>query len=178
MSHFKRTRRSASVAAYLALSVAMAIAPGFAQAQTCHRLDGAWDLLPDKSNLAAGLSFNPYYVITAVQLSIRTNSLRVAQQWDFSGPHLRRTARYEFTAAGTRQVSGLTDPMDFEYAAISAEWQNCTLVQKGYSHLFGLEVVITSTYVVSPDGRELSILQYGESPISVVERRLVFRKQP
>jgi hypothetical protein len=173
-----RIQRSAPVAAYLALAVAVASAPRLAQAQTCHRLDGVWDLLSDRSNLAGGMSFNPYYAITSVQLSIHTSDLRVAQQWDYSGQHLRRTARYDFRADGTRQVSGLADPMDFEYAAISAEWQNCTLVQKGYSHLFSLEVVTTSTYVVSPDGRELTILQYGESPISVVDRRLVFRKQP
>ena len=68
--------------------------------------------------------------------------------------------------------------MDFEYVATSAVWQNCTLVQTGYSRLFGMEVQTTSTFVISPDGQRLEILQYGESPISVVDRRLVFGRAP
>jgi hypothetical protein len=32
--------------------------------------------------------------------------------------------------------------------------------------------------VIAPDGDELEILQYGESPISVIDRRLVFRRGP
>lgn len=157
----------------------MALVAGFpvaARAQTCHRLDGVWTLQPDRGSLGAGLSFNPYYAISGVQLGIETDGERMRQQWRFSGPHLQRTTRYVFTIDGTRRDTGLADPMDFEYVAMAAEWQNCTLVQTGYSHLFGLEVVTTSTYVVAPDGRELTIFQYGESPISVVDRRLVLRK--
>jgi hypothetical protein len=167
---------AAAVAAWL-LSATLAFCPHPARAQSCHPLDGVWILQPDRSSHATHLSFNPHFAITAVRLAIRSEGERITQQWQFRGPHLDRTTRYAFRVDGTRRDTGLADPMDFEYAAIAAEWQNCTLVQTGFSHLFGLEVVMTSSYIVSPDGSALTIVQFGESPISIVDRRLVFRKE-
>jgi len=170
-----RARMRAAAAAWL-LALALAGAPHSAGAQSCHPLDGVWVLQPDRSLLGSGLSFNPYYAIAGVRLTIGADGGRITQQWRFTGPHLERTTRYVFAVDGTRRDTAVAEPMDFEYAAIAAEWQNCTLLQTGYSHLFGMEVATTNSYLVSPDGRELTIVQYGESPISVVDRRLVFRK--
>jgi len=142
---------------------------------SCHALDGHWTLEPEKGNLGSGLSFNPYYAINGAELELKRTGTRIAERWHFTGPHLDRVTRYEYATDGLRHASQLTDPMDFEYAAMAADWQNCTLVETGYSHLFGLEVATTNSYFVSVDGRELTIVQYGESPISVVDRRLVFR---
>ena len=172
----RRRRAGAGPMVALIMAVLVAGAPVAVRAQTCHRLDGAWVLQPDKGRLGSGLSFNPYYAISGVQLNIEMSGEQMTQQWRFSGPHLQRAARYAFAIDGTRRDTGLAEPMDFEYVAIAAEWQNCTLVQTGYSRLLGMEVVTTNTYLVSPDGRELTIVQYGESPVSVVDRRLVFRK--
>jgi hypothetical protein len=172
----RRRRAGAAPMAALVMAALLAGLPVAARAQTCQRLDGLWALQPDKGRLGSGLSFNPYYAISGVQLGIETDGQRMRQQWRFSGPHLQRETRYTFTIDGTRRDTGVADPMDFEYVAMAAEWQNCTLVQTGYSRLFGMEVVTTSTYVVAPDGRELTIVQYGESPVSVVDRRLVLRK--
>lgn len=160
----------------LYLLIALLAACAGATAQTCNKPDGVWTLVPGKSSLGSGLSFNPYYAIAAVRLTISAGADRVTQQWAFKGPHLDRTTSYEFVVDGARRDTALKDAMDFEYVAASAEWQNCTLVVQGFSRLFGLEVATTNTYVISPDGRKLTILQYGESPISVVDRRLVFER--
>ena len=165
--------RAVTRAAGLAWLACVASLP--AGAQTCHSLAGTWVLQPDAGELGSGLSFNPYYAITGVQLTMRLQADGIEQQWHFTGPHVDRTARYVFRVDGTRQATAVAEPMDFEYVATSAIWQNCTLVQTGYSRLFGMEVRTTSTFVISPDGQRLEILQYGESPVSVVDRRLVFR---
>lgn len=153
-------------------------ASGISQAQTCNQPLGTWQLAPAESSLGSGLSFNPYYAIADVRLTIGIDTNRVSQQWFFKGEHLDRAASYEFVADGVRRATALKDAMDFEYVAVSAEWQNCTLIVQGFSRLFGLEVATTNTYVVSADGRRLTIVQYGESPISVVDRRLVFVRVP
>jgi hypothetical protein len=183
MNHPARTalgRLASRAAAGLGLALLLmllAAGPRPAMAQSCHALDGIWRLEPDKGNLGSGLSFNPYYAITGLRLTIRQQERQIVQQWEFSGPHLARTARYSFSVDGTRQPTGVTDPMDFEYVAVAAIWQNCTLVQTGYSRLFGMEVQTQNTYVISPDDAELDIVQYGESPISVIDRRLVLRRE-
>lgn len=158
---------------FAALTV-MVISP--ARAQTCHSIEGSWKLVASHGIIGAALSFDPYFVITDLRLTTRLAGVEISQAWEFSGPHLNRTTRYQFRADATRRATGLKDPTDFEYVALSAQWQNCTLIQTGYSLLFGLEVATTSTYVLSADGQELTILQSGESPISVVERRLLLRK--
>ena len=167
-----------SILRLLVLVVLLTASPLPAAAQTCNALDGTWTLLPEKGNLGSGLSFNPWYAITGVRLTLRQQERRIEQQWQFSGPHVARSAHYAFTVDGTRQATAVAEPMDFEYVAVSALWQNCTLVQTGYSRLFGMEVRTSSTFVIAPDGDELEILQYGESPISVIDRRLVFRRGP
>lgn len=160
------------------LIVALLAVAGLSEAQTCNKPVGDWRLAPEDSSLGSGLSFNPYYAIADVRLTIGLAPNRVTQQWIFKGEHLERATSYEFVVDGVRRDTALKDAMDFEYVAASAEWQNCTLIVQGYSRLFGLEVATTNTYVVSADGRKLTILQYGESPISVVDRRLVFRRVP
>ncbi len=162
----------------LLLALLALVAPGAAGAQSCHALDGTWELDADRGNLGSGLAFNPYYAVTGLRLTLRQQEQAIEQQWHFTGPHIDRTARYVFSVDGTRQPTAVAEPMDFEYVAVSAVWQNCTLLQTGHSRLFGMEVRTTSTFVFSADGRELEILQYGESPISVVDRRLVFHRVP
>jgi hypothetical protein len=154
-----------------------ALAPfSVANAQTCHSLEGSWVLKPEGGMVGAALSFDPYYAISAIRLTMRLRGPTVEQDWEFSGAHLQRATRYEFTTDGQRQASGIQAPTDFEYAAVSSVWQNCTLIQTGYSRLFGMEVSTVSSYVISPEGKELTILQSGESPIAAIERRLEFRK--
>ncbi|MCC7463568.1 MAG: hypothetical protein IT480_14035 [Gammaproteobacteria bacterium] len=160
----------------LMLAISMGAVPLSAVAQSCQPLEGSWTLMPEQGDLGSGLAFNPYYAITGVQLTMRLQGQRIEQRWQFSGPHVARSTHYSFTADGTRQATAVAEPMDFEYVAVAASWQNCTLVQSGFSHLFGMEVRTINTYVVSPDGTRLEILQYGESPISVIDRRLVFRR--
>lgn len=160
------------------LLVTLVAAPLAAYAQHCQTLEGVWNLSPDESRLGSGLSFNPYFAITAVKLTIHLGPSRITQQWVFTGPHLNRTTRYLFTAAGTRQSTQLAQPLDFEYSAIAAEWQNCTLIVNGFGLLYGRKVVTTETYVLSADGRDLTVLQSGESAISVTDRRLAFVRQP
>jgi hypothetical protein len=162
----------------LVLATLPATLSGVAGAQSCHALDGTWELDAGRGNLGSGLSFNPHYAVTGLRLTLRQQAQRIEQQWHFTGPHIDRTARYVFSVDGVRQPTAVAEPMDFEYVAVAAVWQNCTLVQTGYSRLFGMEVRTTSTFVFSPDGRELEILQYGESPISVVDRQLVFHRVP
>ena len=147
-----------------------------ADAQSCHSPAGEWTLAPSESHIGTSLSFNPYYEIAAVHLSIRTDGSTISQSWAFKGPHLDRITHYKIASDGIRHPTTLQDAMDFEYIAISAEWQNCTLLVTGISQLFGMEIATTNTYVISVDGRQLTILQYGESPISVVDRQLVFRR--
>jgi hypothetical protein len=153
---------------------AIAITP--ARAQTCHSVAGSWKLVENHGIVGAALSFDPYFAITDIRLTTQLAGAEISQAWEFSGPHLSRTTHYQFRADATRRTTGLKDPRDFEYVALAAQWQNCTLIQTGYSLLFGLEVATRSSYVLSADGQELTILQSGESPISVVERQLLLRK--
>lgn len=163
---------------YIGLLVALLAASSGAQAQSCNKPDGTWILVPEESSLGSGLSFNPYYAIASIRLTIGLGTNRVTQQWAFKGEHLDRTTSYDLVVDGIRRQTSVKDAMDFEYVAASAEWQNCTLIVQGFSRLFGLEVATTNTYVVSEDGRKLTILQYGESPISVVDRRVLFQRVP
>ena len=159
----------------LSISVAagLGVIAGAARAQSCQPLEGEWAFSGSESRVGAGLAFNPHDAVTGIELSIR-GGRQIAQRWDFHGPYLQRTARYELQMDGLRRPTGIKDPKDFEYSDIAAEWQNCTLIVRGVSRLFGMDVTTTETYVVSPDATRLSILQYGESPISVVDRVLVF----
>jgi len=157
-------------------SLVLAIYPFALRAQSCVPLDGVWKLTPKSSYLGSGLSFNPYYTITGIQLTIRTEQSQIAQEWNFTGPHIQRHTVYKLNPDGVRAATAIANATDFEYIATTAVWQNCTLIVTGLSRLFGLEVSTTNTYVVSENGTTLTILQYGESPISVVDRRLVFTK--
>jgi hypothetical protein len=153
-----------------------AIASNADEAPSCLSPEGNW-VLEEEGISGPALSLNPYFEISSIALTTRVNNAQVAQDWIFIGPHLNRTAHYVFSVEGNLENTGVKSPMDFEYTAISAQWQNCTLIQSGYSQLFGLTVQTTNTYVLSPDGTRLTILQYGESPISVLDRRLVFKRQ-
>jgi len=150
------------------------LSAGTAHSQSCHPLDGAWTYLPAASRVGAGLAFNPHDAITAIQLSVRSAENAIEQRWDFRGPYVQRTAQYQLRMDGIRRPTQLSDPKDFEFIAVAAEWQNCTLIVHGFSLLFGMEVTTTDTYVVSEDGHRLSILRYGESPVAITDQRLVF----
>ena len=162
----------------LSISVAagLGVIAGAARAQSCQPLEGEWAFSGSESRVGAGLAFNPHDAVTGIELSIR-GGRQIAQRWDFHGPYLQRTARYELQMDGLRRPTGIKDPKDFEYSDIAAEWQNCTLIVHGLSHLFGLEVATTDTYVVSEDGRRLSILRAAESPVAVTDQTLVFLRQ-
>lgn len=160
------------------LAAGLIAVSGAAHSQSCHSLDGQWLFRPAESRVGSGLAFNPHDSISVIHLSIVTQAGGgLTQRWQFQGPHLERTARYLLVTDGVRRATGLESPKDFEYSAIAAEWQNCTLIVHGYSRLFGLEIASTDTYVLSEDGRRLRILRYGESPISITDQQLVFDKE-
>jgi hypothetical protein len=155
----------------------LAAAAGAVRAQSCHPLDGLWVYVPAESRVGAGLAFNPHDAVSAIELSITSAAGQITQRWVFRGPNIDRTATYQLVMDGLRRPTGLQSPKDFEFSAAAAQWQNCTLIVHGYSSLFGLEVATDDTYVVSDEGHRLSILRYGESPISITDLRLEFIRQ-
>jgi hypothetical protein len=159
------------------MGAALGALTGAVHAQSCHPLDGRWMYVPAESRVGAGLAFSPHDAISAIDLSIGTSAGQINQRWAFHGPHIDRTAQYELLMDDVRRPTRLESPKDFEYSAVAAQWQNCTLIVHGYSSLFGLEIATSDTYVVSEDGQRLSILRYGESPVSITDQRLEFIKQ-
>jgi hypothetical protein len=146
-------------------------------AQSCHDLTGRWQLVPGDSRMGTGLSFNPYYAVTAIALDLHQGADGLAQQWHFSGPHLDESDRYTTRSDGTLTETGTKSALNTVPQAVKAEWQNCTFVEQGRAGLFGVMVWTTTTFVVSPDDRRLTLLQTSHSDIGDAERALVFARQ-
>lgn len=147
-----------------------------AQAQSCHPLEGSWRLSVRASQMGPSLSFNPYYTVRAVRLRLRTMAGRIDERWSFNGRHLHETWSYSFRPDGRPQPTDTRSVLYSVPTSVVARWQNCTLLVDGLSSLFGLQISTLNTYVFSPDGRTLTILQASESPIMHVSRKLVFRR--
>jgi hypothetical protein len=146
-----------------------------AQAQTCHALSGAWTLDETASLMGPGLSFNPYYRVDAGHLTLSVKDGTVRQAWRLQGPHLDEQLAYDVPVDGRPHDTGATSKVDSTPLSVTAVWQNCTLIVEGRSSLFGLTIPTVTTYVFSPDGKTLTLLQTSHAPIGDTERRLVFR---
>jgi hypothetical protein len=152
-------------------------APLPAAAQSCHDLTGHWQLDAGQSRMGTGLSFNPRYAVTAITLDLRQGPAGVAQDWHYIGPHLDETDRYVTRTDGTLTETGTQSALNTVPQAVRGEWQNCTLVEQGRAGLFGVSVWTTTTFVVAPDDRRLTLLQTSHSDIADAERALVFTRR-
>jgi hypothetical protein len=124
------------------------------------------------------LAFNPYYRVRTVALRLRDTGGRVFEEWGFRGPHLRERWSFSFEPNGQAYLTHTHSRLYSVPTSVIATWQNCTLIVDGGSRLFGQRIITTSTYVFSPHGRTLTILQSIASPIMHIVRRLVFHRQP
>jgi hypothetical protein len=157
-----------------ALGITLITCP--ADAQTCHALTGHWVLIPAKSHLGAGLSFNPYYSVSQAALILDQTSHGLTQEWHLTGPHLDENDRYTTPFDGHLAETGVQSALNAVPLAVKGEWQNCTLIEQGRANLFGQEIWTTSTFVISPDNQRLTILQSSHSDLGDVERSLVFAR--
>ncbi len=171
MQKFGCARRR--VAGNVVILLGVMLSP-FARAQSCHPIEGWWQLRLHASQIGESLSFDPYYTVRAIQLRLRTVAGRINERWSFKGRHLHESWSYSFRPDGHTYPTYTHSVLYSVPTSIVAHWQNCTLLVDGYSSLFGLRISTLSTYVFAPDGRILTILQSSESRIMHVSRRLVF----
>lgn len=148
---------------------------GAGRAQTCLPLAGQWVLDAGRSHMAAGLSFNPYFRVDAIGLTMSREAGGALQQdWQFDGPHIHEAVGYAFAVDGHAQATHARSKLDSVPAEITPAWQNCTLIVDARSVLFGTDVWTHNVYVLEAAGRRLTILQTGRSGIGHTERALVF----
>ena len=160
------------------VSLLLAALPVAASAQSCPALAGSWKLAVRASVNVRSLGFNPYYQVRAVELRLHFTHGRVYQYWAFRGAHLHEHWAYSFKPDGVRYPTHTQSKLYSVPTWVAATWQNCTLIVDGHSRLFGQKITTLSTYVFSPDGTTLTILQSSDSPIMRIERRLVFHREP
>ena len=164
------------IAALAAATVLAGLAAN-AQAQSCHPLEGAWTLNGAASELGPPLSFDPYYHVDAVTLTLQTHDQRIVEAWAYSGAHLNEHWTYAFVPDGRTFLTGTHSLVYSLPTSLSAAWQNCTLVMQARSSLFGRPITTQDVYVFSADGSALTILQQGGSPMLHIERKLVFQRR-
>ncbi len=160
------------------VSLLFAALPATASAQSCPTLAGSWKLAVRASVNVRSLGFNPYYQVRAVDLRLHVTDGRVYESWAFRGVHLHEHWVYSFKPDGVRYPTHTRSRLYGVPTSVAATWQNCTLIVDGHSSLFGTKITTVSTYVFSPDGRTLTILQSSDSSIMRIERRLVFHREP
>ncbi len=158
----------------LALAI-LAIAPA-TRAQTCHPLVGTWRLSTRASDRGPARGFNPYFPVRAGALTLRERQGRIYQDWSFRGAHVDENWAYSFEPDGRPHPTHTRSVLYSVPTSVIASWQNCTLIVDGRSSLFGRRVSTVNTYVFSPDGATLTIIQSSDSRIMHVARRLVFRR--
>ena len=128
---------------------------------------------PSKS-FFAGVK-NPNEQAENETLVIAQNGPQIEENWSFDGSKIRGQAVYRYPVDGReRSLSkGPNIP-----STVRAEWQNCTLIaNKVMPFVGGLKLEVRNTYVLSPDGLELTILQETHNAVVEVERRLVFDRR-
>ena len=150
------------------------LVPGSVQAQSCHALTGTWKLNLSASHMGSGLSFNPRYSVSAIELSLEPVADGIHQTWHLSGPHLDETDRYKTTTDGALKPTGLTSALNTIPVEVRGRWENCTLVQDEKTVLFGQVIWTESRFIFSADDRQLTIAQISRSDLGDVERQLVF----
>lgn len=151
------------------------VVPG--HAQTCLPLQGRWTMNTAQSRLAAGLSFNPYFRVDEVGLTLSYEAGGLmTQKWHFSGPHIHDGVTYAFTIDGRLQPTHAHSVLDSVPLDVVPSWQNCTLIVDARSSLFGTDIWTHNIYVLDAAGERLSILQTAKSAIGRAERTLVFAR--
>lgn len=152
------------------LAVLLAL-PG--AAQECRPLDGTWRMNRAKS-FFAGLK-NPGEQAEDETLAIKDAGGKIQEIWSFEGSRIHDRVAYAYIVDGGEHSVGKGPLIP---SSVRAEWQNCTLiVYKEMPFLGGLKFKVRNTYVLSGDGKELTILQEAHNVLADVERRLVFDRQ-
>jgi len=142
--------------------------------QSCHSLSGDWVLDGTASKLGSGLSFNPYYKVDAINLTLDQRREAVHQSWNLKGAHIAETDRYTTPADGRAVPTNLSSRLNTIPIEVRGTWENCTLVEQARTNLFGQTIWTESRFIVSPNGRRLTIRQSSHSDLGDVERDLVF----
>ncbi|HZU64165.1 MAG TPA: hypothetical protein VFF98_10805 [Novosphingobium sp.] len=159
-----------------ALGLAMASQAPAALAQSCHPLAGHWRYDAAASHVGSGLSFNPYYAVSGIDLVLEQGAGGLTQSWHLTGPHLDETDRYTTPADGTLAPTGTRSALNAVPQAVSGQWESCTLVEEGRASLFGQTVWTRSRFFVAADNRRLTITQSSHSDLGDVERTLIFTR--
>ena len=174
---------------WASLAVAGAIP---ARAQHCLSLTGKWNLNLSKSMF--GTDKIPTQQPEKETLTIQQNGAEISQTWEYLGSLVKGRSSYRFVADGTEQkpVNLAAPAGGAEVAAtegnpfgirrggpgipqsLKPEWENCTLIvtQSG-----GRGGGTKSRYVLTRDGKQLTIYQESSGFMGDSEKKLVFDKQ-
>lgn len=145
-------------------------------AQQCLSLTGTWRMNRAHS-FFAGMK-NPSEQAENETLVIVQNGSSVQESWTFEGSHIHEQVSYSFAVDGTEQKINNAGKSRQAPASVRAEWQNCTLIVDKKMFLYGLFTTdVKNTYVLSNQGKRLTILQESHTAFAESERRLVFDRQ-
>ena len=173
-------------------SLAVGVVP--AHAQHCLSLTGTWNLNMSKSMF--GSDKIPTQQPEKETLTIQQNGAEIRQTWEYQGSIVKGRSSYSFVADGTEQKPTNLSPAvggGSETAAtegnpfgirrggpgvprnLKPEWENCTLMvtEIGGGRGGGSK----SKYVLTKDGKQLTIYQESSGGMGDSEKRLVFDKQ-
>lgn len=156
------------------LAVAVCVVPGGVHAQTCHALTGTWKLDPAASHMGSGLSFNPAYRVSGIDLTLDQAEEGVRQTWHLTGPHLDETDSFATTTDERLRATGVRSVLNSIPLETRGRWENCTLVQDEKTVLFGQVIWTETRFILSPDDRHLTLAQTSRSDLGDVERQLSF----
>lgn len=164
-----------------------------AHAQHCLPLTGTWNLNVPKSMF--GSDKIPTQQPEKETLTIEQNGAEIRQTWDYLGSIVKGRSTYSFVADGTEQkprnlappTAGGTETAATEGnpfgirrggpgipQSLVPEWENCTLI---VTETGGRGGGRKSKYVLTKDGKQLTIYQESSGGMGDSERRLVFDKQ-
>jgi hypothetical protein len=165
-----------------------------AHAQHCLSLTGTWNLNMSKSMF--GTDKIPTQQPEKETLTIQQSGAEIRQTWEYQGSLVKGRSSYSFVADGTEQkpvnlapaAGGATDTAATEGnpfgirrggpgmpQSLKPEWENCTLIvtETGGGRGGGRK----SKYVLTKDGRQLTIYQESSGGMGDSEKRWVFDKQ-
>jgi hypothetical protein len=129
-------------------------------------------------------------------LTIQQNGAEIRETWEYQGSVVKGRSSYSFVANGTEQkptnfappVGGgteiaVTDGNPFGGRrggsgvpqSLKPEWENCTLIVTEAAG--GRGGATKSKYVLTPDGKQLTIYQESANGMGDSEKWLVFDKQ-
>jgi hypothetical protein len=143
-------------------------------AQECHSLTGTWKMNPTKSFFAG--TKTPDQQAEAETLRMTQAAVKISQAWNYQGSIIKGEAIYDFTTDG--KDNPLTGKGPLAPQSVRSEWQNCTLIYWEKILLFGMfPIELENKLVITPGGKELTILQDSHGITGDIERRLVFDLQ-